>query len=216
MAISTYQQRKPLIEMLPGLRAKRLGEIELGRLVLLGNSADGTAIAGIAIRADALSRAGDITEGVVRLGGGAPRFERHALDDTLVAIEVEYLLEPDLASASASARPARTGDLVVSPASGAVGVVITGPWQGFGLMDVASAVARPFAQAKPDGVQVMLAWRLVELEARSKILFVHQASAPRREPLPRDVSERPDDEVPHYARDRQNRGVPGYTADEDD
>jgi hypothetical protein len=214
MAISTYQQRKPLIEMLPGLRAKRLGEIELGRLVLLGNSADGTAIAGIAIRADALSRAGDITEGVVRLGGGAPRFERHALDDTLVAIEVEYLLEPDLASASA--RPARTGDLVVSPASGAVGVVITGPWQGFGLMDVASAVARPFAQAKPDGVQVMLAWRLVELEARSKILFVHQASAPRREPLPRDVSERPDDEVPHYARDRQNRGVPGYTADEDD
>jgi hypothetical protein len=83
-------------------------------------------------------------------------------------------------------------------------------------MDVASAVARPFAQAKPDGVQVMLAWRLVELEARSKILFVHQASEPRCDPLPREVSERPDDEVAHYARDRQNRGVPRYTGDEDD
>ncbi len=212
--MSTYQQRMPLIEMLPGLRAKRLGEIELGCRVLLGNSADGTPIAGIAIRADALSRAGDITEGVVRLGGGAPRFERHALDDTLVAIEVEYLLEPDLASATA--RPAQAGDLLVSPASGAVGVVITGPWQGFGLMDVASAVARPFAQAKPDGVQLMLAWRLVEREARSKILFVRQASESRCDPLPRDVSERPDDEVARYARDRQNRGVPRYAGDEDD
>ena len=97
----------------PWVKAKRLGEIELGRLVLLGNSADGSATAGIAIRADALSRAGDITEGVVRLGGGALRFERYALDESLVAIDVEYVLEPDLASATV--RPARSGDLACPP-----------------------------------------------------------------------------------------------------
>jgi hypothetical protein len=212
--VSTYQQRMPLIQMLPGLKAKRLGEIELGRLVLPGNAADGTATAGIAIRADALSRAGDITEGVVRLGGGAPRFERHALNDTLVAIEVEYLLEPDLASATM--RPVQTGDLVVSPAGAGVGVVITGPWQGFGLLDLASAVVRPLAHAKPDGVRVMLAWRLVERDARSKILFARPVSEPWRDLQPADVSERPDDELPRYARDRQNRVVPRYAGDEED
>ena len=212
--MSTYQQRVPLIQVLPGLKAKRLGEIELGGLVLLGNSADGSASAGIAIRADALSRAGDITEGVVRLGGDAPRFEPRALDDTLVAIEVEYLLEPDLASATA--RPARSGDLAVSSASGAVGVVIAGPWQGLGLMAVETAVARPFAPTKSEGVQVILAWRLVEREVRSKVLFTRQVREPRRESLPRDMGGYPDDEVSRYARDRQNRGVPRYTGDEDD
>jgi hypothetical protein len=212
--VSTYQPRVPLIQLLPGLKAKRLGEIELGRLVLLGNSADGTATAGIAMRADALSRAGDITEGVVRLSGDAPRFERHALDDTLVAIEVEYLLEPDLASATA--RLAHSGDLMVSPASGAVGVVIAGPWQGFGLLSVETAVARPFAQAKPENVQVLPAWRLVERGARSKILFTRPASESWRDLPPREASARPDDEVLRYSRDRQNRGVPRYAGDEDD
>jgi hypothetical protein len=212
--VSTYQPRVPLIQMLPGLKAKRLGEIELGRLVLLGNSADGTATAGIAMRADALSRAGDITEGVVRLGGDAPRFERHALDDTLVAIEVEYLLEPDFASATA--RPAHSGDLVVSLASGAVGIVIAGPWQGFGVLAVETALARPFAPARPGTGQVMAAWRLVEREARSRLLFTRQAREPRRDPLPHDGGGYPDDEVPRYSRDRQNRGVPSYAGDEDD
>jgi hypothetical protein len=212
--VSTYQQRVPLIHLLPGLKAKRLGEIELGRLVLLGNSADGTAAAGIAIRADALSRAGDITEGVVRLGGGALRFERYALDESLVAIDVEYVLEPDLASATV--RPARSGDLLVPPAAGAVGVVITGPWQGFGLLDVASAVARPFAQDGPERVQLTLAWQLVESQQRRKILFTRPASEPWRDLQSRDVGARPDDEVPRYSRDRQNRGVPRYAGDEED
>lgn len=212
--MSTYQPRVPLIQMLPGLKAKRLGEIELGRLVLLGNSADGSATAGIAVRADALSRAGDITEGVVRLGGQAPRFERHALDDTLIAVEVEYLLEPDLASATA--RPAHGGDLVISPASGAVGVVIAGPWQGFGLMAVETAVARPFTQAKPGGAQVLPAWRLVEREARSRILFTREVREPPRDLLPRDAGAYPDDEVPRYSRDRHSRGVLRHAGDEDD
>jgi hypothetical protein len=200
--------------MLPGLRPRRLGEIELGRLVLLGNGADGTPSAGIAIRADALSRAGDITEGVVRLGGGALRFERRALDESLVAIEVEYVLEPDLTSATV--RPAQTGDLVVSPAGGVVGVVITGPWEGFGLMDIASAVARPFAQGRPEGVQLTLSWRLVEREERHKILFTRPANESWRDLQPREASARPDDEVLRYSRERQNPGVPRYAGDEDD
>jgi hypothetical protein len=208
-----YPQRPPLIEMLPGLKAKRLGEIELGRLVLLGNSPDALASAGIAIRADALSRTGDITEGVVRLGGGTPRFERHALDENLVAIDVEYVLEPDLASTAA--RPAQIGDLVVSSAGGAVGIVISGPWHGLGLLDVASAVARPFAPATADSSQLTLAWQLVECEARRKVLFTRSDKS-RRDPLPHDASERADDELPRYLRDRHNRGAPRYAGDEDD
>lgn len=211
--MSTYQPQIPLIEMIPALKPRRLGEIELGRLVLLGDSADGTATAGIAIRADALSRAGDITEGVVRLGGEALRFERHGLDDTLVAIEVGYVLEPDLAMAAV--RAAQAGDLIVSPTGGA-GLVITGPWQGFGILDIASAVARPFTQGKADALQVTLAWKLVHREERSRILFARDPGEPRRDPVPRYASERSGDEVPRYSRDRQNRGVPRYAGDEDD
>lgn len=211
--MSTYQPQMPLIEMIPGLKARRLSEIELGRLVLLGNSPDALATAGIAMRADALSRAGDITEGVVRLGGGPLRFERHGLDETLIAIEVEYVLEPDLTSAAV--RPAEAGDLIVSPAGGA-GVVITGPWQGFSVLDIASAVARPFAQEGAAGLQVTLAWELVQREERRRIIFARDAREPRRDPVPRYASERSDDEVPRYSRDRQNRGVARYAGDEDD
>ncbi len=203
----------PLIQMLPGLKAKRLGEIELGRLVLLGNAADGSANAGIAIRADALSRAGDITEGVVRLGGGPLRFERHALDETLVAIEVEYVLEPDLTGAAVG--PAAAGDLIVSPTGGAE-LVVTGPWQGFGILDIRSAVARPFAQERAAGLQLRLAWQLVHREERRRIIFARAAREPRFAPVPRYASEPDGDELPRYTRDRQNRGVPRYTGDEED
>jgi hypothetical protein len=149
----------------------------------------------------------------VRLGGASPRFERHGLDETLIAIEVEYVLEPDLTSAAA--RPAEAGDLIVSPAGGA-GVVITGPWQGFGVLDIASAVARPFAQEKAAGLQVTLAWELLHREGRRRVIFARDAREPRRDPLPHYASERSDDEVPRYSRDRQNRGVPRYAGDEDD
>jgi hypothetical protein len=203
--VSTYQPQPPLIEMLPGLKPKRLGEIELGRLVLTST--------GIAIRADALSRAGDITEGVVRLGGGPLRFERHGLDETLVAIEIEYVLEPDLTGAAVG--PAEAGDLIVPPTGGA-GLVVTGPWQGFGILDLPSAVARPFAQQRAAGLQLTLAWQLVHREERRRIIFARDAREPRRDPLPRYASERNGDEVPRYTRDRQNRGVPRYAGEEED
>jgi len=180
--------------MIPGFRSRRLSEIELGRLVLLGNSRDGAAIG---IRADALSRAGDLTEGVVRLGAGQIRFERYGLDQTLMAVEVDYVLEPDLASAAV--RAIEAGDLIVSPANGAVGVLVAGPWQGLGLLDIASAVARPFTDAGTRGLPVSLAWQLVHSEERRRILFTrHPGERP---------SEHPRDELPRYT---------GARADEDD
>src|ERR1700688_1454575 len=99
-SLKMYRAETQLIEMIPGFKTRRLSEIELGRLVLLGNSRDGAASAGIGMRADSLSRGGDITEGVIRLGSGRVRFERHELDQSVVAIDIEYLLEPDLASAA--------------------------------------------------------------------------------------------------------------------
>ncbi len=184
-----------LIEMIPGFKTRRLSEIELGRLVLLGNSRDATASAGIGIRADALSRGGDITEGVIRLGSGRVRFERHELDQSLVEIDIEYLLEPDLASAAV--RSPEAGDLIVAPAGGTMGVLVAGPWHGLGLLDLVAAVTRPFADPGSRAVPVCLAWQLVHREERRRILFTHD-----------HTHERDAEDLPRYAG--------GQVIDEDD
>lgn len=197
-SLKMHRAQTHLIEMIPGFKTRRLSEIELGRLVLLGDSRDATA--GIGIRADALSRGGDITEGVVRLSGGRVRFEPHELDQNVIAVDIDYLLEPDLASAAA--RSPEAGDLVVSPAGGAVGVLVAGPWQGFGLLDIASAVARPFA-IEP-ARHVSLTWQLVHREERRRILFIRYASEGRSDDLPRYPRERPGDRGPRYAVDQDD------------
>lgn len=180
LSLKAYRPETQLIEMSPGFRSRRLSEIELGRLVLLGNARDGTAGAAIGIRADALSRTGDVTEGVVRLGARHIRFERHDLDQTVMAVEVEYLLEPYLAGAAV--RPVAAGDLIVSPTNGAVGVLVAGPWQGLGLLEVASALARPFTDTGTRGPPVCLAWQLVDREERRRILFTRGSSEHPSEP----------------------------------
>lgn len=181
-----YQPRSPLIEMVPQLRVRRLGELELGRLLLLGDAADGFATAGLALRADALSRGGDITEGVVRLGGGAVRFERHTLDANVVAVEIDYVLEPDLASGALRA-PA-PGDLVASSGGGAPGVLVSGPWQGPGLLDVASAVARAYPQGRDGARTLTLGWQLVQAAQRARVLFRH---LPSESPAPERYADAP-------------------------
>jgi hypothetical protein len=200
--LHAYRRATQLIEMSPAFKTRRLSEIELGRLVLLGNSGDATATPGIAIRADALSRSGDITEGVVRLAAGRVRFERHELDQNVIAVDIDYVLEPDLASAAV--RTPQAGNLVVSAAGAGTGVLVAGPWQGFGLLDIASAVARPFADGGTHGRHLSLAWQLVHREERRTTLFTHHAG------------ERERDDLPRYAGERSGAGVPRYTADEDD
>jgi hypothetical protein len=188
-SLKMYRPETQLIEMIPGFKSRRLSEIELGRLVLLGNSGDATASAGIGMRADSLSRGGDITEGVIRLGSGRVRFERHELDQSVVAIDIEYLLEPDLASAAV--RSPAAGDLIVAPAGGAMGVLVAGPWHGLGLLDIASAVTRPFADPGRHALPVCLAWQLVHREERRRILFTHDPRRERQaEDRPRYASER--------------------------
>jgi hypothetical protein len=196
-SLKTYRPETWLIDMAPGFNSRRLGEIELGRLVLLGNSRGGTASAGLGIRADALSRAGDLTEGIVRLGPEQVRFERHELDQNVMAVNVDFVLEPDLASAAV--RRIEAGDLMVSPANGAVGVLVTGPWQGLGLLDIASAVVRPVADSGARSPPLSLAWQLVHREERRRILFTHY---PDEQP-----GEHRGDDPPRYAGER---------ADEDD
>lgn len=197
-SLKMYRPETPLIEMIPGLKTRRLSEIELGRLVLLGDSRD--AAAGMGIRADALSRGGDITEGVVRISGARVRFEPHGLEQNVIAVDIDYVLEPDLASAAA--RSPAAGDLVVAPAGGAVGVLVAGPWPGFALLDIASALARPFAiEPAP---QVSLAWQLVDRAERRRILFSHYASEGRSDDPPRYPRERPDDRLPRYAVDQDD------------
>jgi hypothetical protein len=199
-SLKMYRPEAHLIEMIPGFKTRRLSEIELGRLVLLGDSRDGSATAGIGIRADALSRGGDLTEGVVRLSGGRVRFERHELDQNVIAIDIDYVLEPDLASAAV--RSPAAGDLIVSPAGGAVGVLVAGPWQGFGLLDVASAVARPLA-IEP-ARYVSLAWQLVQRTERRRILFIRYAGDGTSDDLPRYPRERPGDRGARYAFDQDD------------
>jgi hypothetical protein len=186
-SLKMYRPETPLIHMSPGFKTRRLSEIELGRLVLLGDSRDAAAGAGIGMRADSLSRGGDITEGIIRLGSGRVRFERHELDQNVVAIDIEYLLEADLASAAV--RSPEAGDLIVAPAGGAMGVLVAGPWHGLGLLDIVSAVTRPFADPGRHAVPVCLAWQLVHREERRRILFTHRRER-HAEDLPRYASER--------------------------
>src|SRR5450631_994724 len=92
-----YQPQTPLIETSPRFRSRRLAEIELGQLILLGDAPDAPGSPALGIRGDALSRRGEIIEGLFRLAGGSVVFERHALDESLAALEIEYDLQADLA-----------------------------------------------------------------------------------------------------------------------
>jgi hypothetical protein len=76
-----YQPQTPLIETSPGFKAASS---------VKSNSADWCCCATPppardGLRADALSARGDLAEGVLRLSGGAVRFERHGLEDTVTA-----------------------------------------------------------------------------------------------------------------------------------
>ncbi|HUL18925.1 MAG TPA: hypothetical protein VLV29_06605 [Steroidobacteraceae bacterium] len=180
----------PLIPMSPGFRTAQLAEIELGRLVMLRAAADLAATPGLGLRADALSAQGDLTVGVLRLR--PTRFERCALDDAVIAIDLEYLLEADLESAVA--RAPGSGDLVVAarrPA--AAGIYVAQLWgSAGGLLDIASAVIRPFTSAKA-AAQVVLGWRLVEREQRTRTLFERPSAEPYLQDLPRRVHGEDDD-----------------------
>ena len=180
-----YQPTVPLISMNPGFRTAQLAEIELGRLVLLRAAADIAAAPGIGLRADALSAQGDLTVGVLRLR--PTRFERCALDDAVIAIDLDYLLEADLASAVA--RAPSSGDLVVAarrPA--AAGIYLAQQWgSAGGLLDIASAVIRPFGAAPKTSAPVVLGWRLVEREQRTRTLFERMPAEPYVQELPRRI-----------------------------
>lgn len=180
-----YQPQIPLIEMSPGFKARRLGEVELGRLVLLrGPAAD----IGVGLRADTLSARGDLTEGVLRLSGAPVRFERIGLEDSVIAIEIEFVLEAD--PASASARAPRSGDLIVSASRTATGLMVANLWgAGAGVLDLASAVIRPYAGTH-EVTHTVLSWRLVERENRTRVLLDHSA--------PREPEARLESEEPHF------------------
>jgi hypothetical protein len=177
-----YQPPVALIPTSPVFKTLRLGEIELGRLVLLRDS-DAGGGAGIGLRVETLSARGELSEGVLRLSGGPIRFERRGLDDTLIAIEIDYVLEADLGSTAV--RALSSGDLVVAAHRPASAVYIASLWQGTGgLLDLAAAIIRPFtAPASPS--HVALAWKLVERDHRTRILFEHAAAEPLARDLPR-------------------------------
>ena len=134
------------------------------------------------MRVEALSARGELSEGVLRLSGGSPRFERRALNDTLIALEIDYVLEADLGSAAV--RAPSSGDLLVAASRPAAAVYVASLWQGAGgLLDIASAIIRPFtAPASP--AHVVLAWKLVERDHRARTLFEHAAPEP---PLARNL-----------------------------
>jgi hypothetical protein len=167
-----YQPPVPLIPMSPALRARRLGEVELGQLVLLRDGA------GIGLRADTLSPRGDVAEGVLRLSGTALQFEAVDLAETVIAMEIAYLLEAD--AASATVRAPHSGDLVVTAGRTPSGLFVPGLWStADGLCDIASAIIRPYP--RHEGVTpTVLGWRLVEREARSRVLFDRGAVPPAR------------------------------------
>jgi hypothetical protein len=177
-----YQPQTPLIETSPRFRSRRLAEIELGQLILLGDDADGRASATLGIRGDVLSRRGEIIEGLFRLTGHSVVFEHHALDAHLAALEIEYDLQADLAGSMALAQ--QPGDLLVRLPSAHTALVVAGPWDGRpGLLDLASAVARAFAADPPHTRSVAFSWRLVDRQDRSRVLF--QRTPPERtEPAP--------------------------------
>ncbi len=177
-----YQPQTPLIHTSPRFRSRRLAEIELGQLILLGDGVDGPAGALLGIRADALSRRGEVIEGVFRLGAHSVVFERHALDENLTALEIEYELQADLAGATSQLR--QPGDLLVRVPGAHTSLVVAGPWDGkHGLLDLASAIARVMTEDLPHTRSIALSWRLVDRQDRSRVLF--QRSAPERpEPTP--------------------------------
>jgi len=176
-----YQPQVPLIQSSPAFRTARLAEIELGRLVLLREAA------GVGVRADALSARGDLSEGVLRLSPGAVRFERCALDAVLVAIDIDYLVEADLTSLAA--RSPDSGDLIVAANRPPAGLFVTGLFGGTpGLLDLATAVIRPYVSAR-SSLQVALRWTLVEREQRTRVLLAHESdpAEPALRELPRRV-----------------------------
>jgi len=167
-----YQPRQPLIEMSPRLVTRRLSEVELGQLLLVSDRSAGS---GIGIRGDVLSQQGDVSEGLFRLQADLIRFERRELSEKVVAIELAFVLEAELGSATRRA-PA-WGDLLLSGASGSAGVLVAGPWpRGEGLLDLASAVARPYEPGAQAPAMIVTEWQLVDREARSRVLFRHTPS----------------------------------------
>jgi|HubBroStandDraft_6_1064221.scaffolds.fasta_scaffold245858_2 hypothetical protein len=161
-----YQPQVPLIASSPEFRTARLAQIELGSLVLLRDAA------GIGVRADALSAHGDLTEGVLRLSPGMVRFERCALDAVLVAMGISYLVEADLTSIAA--RAPESGDLIIAPNRSPAGLCVTGLFGDTpGLLDLASAIIRPYGAARTS-LQVACRWKLVEREQRTRVLLAHE------------------------------------------
>lgn len=164
-----YQPQNPLIETSPRFRSRRLAEIELGQLVLLRDDSAQSA-ATLGIRGDALSRRGDVLEGVFRLSAHAVTFERRALDETLTALEIDYDLQADLAGPMSLAR--RPGDLLVRMPGSITSLIVAGPWDGRpGLLDLASAVARSYPEESPATRTVSMGWRLVDRNDRARILY---------------------------------------------
>jgi hypothetical protein len=161
-----YQPRQPLIELSPRLASKRLSEVELGQLLLAGEAASGL---GYAIRGDVLTERGDVIEGLFRLNEDLLTFERRELSARVVAVETAFVLQAELASAAR--RRAEVGDLLLPGPSGTAGVLVEGPWaRGAGLLDLASAVARPWED--PSSAQLVVSeWTLVEREQRSRVLY---------------------------------------------
>jgi hypothetical protein len=182
-ANAMYQPQTPLIETSPRFRNRRLAEIELGQLVLLREESAQSA-ATLGIRGDALSRRGDVLEGVFRLSAHAVTFERRALDETLTALEIDYDLQADLAGPMSLAR--RPGDLLVRTPGSLASLIVGGPWDGRpGLLDLASAVARPYADEPPGTSSVCMSWRLVDRNDRSRILYQRQFAERAIEATPR-------------------------------
>jgi hypothetical protein len=161
-----YQPQVPLIASSPEFRTARLAQIELGSLVLLRDAV------GIGVRADALSARGELTEGVLRLSPGMVRFERCALDTVLVAMDISYLVEADLTSIAA--RAPDSGDLIIAANRSPAGLCVTGLFgDTTGLLDLASAIIRPYVGAR-NAPQVACSWKLVEREQRARVLLTHE------------------------------------------
>lgn len=178
-----YQPQNPLIETSPRFRSRRLAEIELGQLVLLRDDSAQSA-ATLGIRGDALSRRGDVLEGVFRLGAHAVAFERRALDETLTALEIDYDLQADLAGPMSLAR--RPGDLLVRMPGSITSLIVAGPWDGRpGLLDLASAVARPYPEGAAGTSTVSMSWRLVDRNDRARILYQRAPAEGTVEAAPR-------------------------------
>ncbi len=159
-------RQPPLICSSPAFRSARLAQIELGRLVLLRAGSD--CAAGLGVRTDAVSARAELTEGVLRLSP-AVRFERRALDDGLIELEIDYLIEPDFLELAS--RPALSGDLLIAAGQSAVGVYVAQVWpDSAGVLELHSGLIRP-APPPRAGMQIALGWRLLEQARRERVLF---------------------------------------------